>query len=273
MESIGVSILVPSWKRVDYTKLLYKSVLKNSTWPENHQFLVHFNEVTLQDLEWAKTVGDETLTTQFDFLSSADNIGVSSACNRLAEMAAKNYVMPLDSDMYLLPGWDKAMAESIIDPDEQGLWRSLYVISSKGAYFANVHNFGKSIDEFREQKLLNWVQANKTKFASVISAGMPLVRVDDWKKIGGWGEEFFPGYCADPDFATKFYYQFHEGNPEHMFIVRGAVVYHFVGGSTSNYHATLEQRKQAHCIYTTKWKVSCKTFLEKTMKVGTRLEG
>ncbi|MCF0197589.1 MAG: glycosyltransferase family 2 protein, partial [Bacteroidaceae bacterium] len=97
------SILIPSWNNLPYLRLCVESIRRNSTY--DHQILVHVNGGgTDGTLEWVRSEG-------LEHTFSPDNIGVCWALNLLRTKVRTDYICFVNDDMYMLPGWDEALAE------------------------------------------------------------------------------------------------------------------------------------------------------------------
>ena len=103
------SILIPSWNNLPLLKLCIESIRKNSVYP--HQIVVHANEATDGTLEWLKENG-------ISHTYSARNVGVCYGFNAPYSLAKADYICLLDDDMYVCPGWDKALWDEIQKLDD-----------------------------------------------------------------------------------------------------------------------------------------------------------
>jgi len=266
MNEISVAILVPSLNRPDLVKLSARSIIENSEWPDNHQFLVHFNEFSDKDRFAAECLEEEW--HHFDWTCSPDNQGIPLAYEVLTPKIEVDFVLPTDNDMYYLPGWDKALAESITDPDEPGIWRALSLIEpvpSRGDITIQ-KDFGRYIETFREQALLTWFVDNNIKQDRKITMEPQVVRTKDWIDLGGWDTRFWPGFCSDPDWVVQFYNRFHKGHPERMCNVPECLVYHFVEATTSKW--AWSARQVAHKMFEEKWGFSTRQFENEVFRLG-----
>ena len=77
------SIVVPTWKNLEYLDLMYRGLTANSA--VTHEIIIFFNEFDESCEEWAR--GKNILTC-----GSAENTGVCPAVNRAAEMATTDFL-------------------------------------------------------------------------------------------------------------------------------------------------------------------------------------
>ena len=92
------SILIPSWNNLRYLKLCIESIQKNSI--HSHQIIVHVNEGTDGSLNWIQS------QRHIDYSHSSKNIGVCYPLNIGRSMSTTDYIVYINDDMYLCPGWD-----------------------------------------------------------------------------------------------------------------------------------------------------------------------
>jgi glycosyltransferase involved in cell wall biosynthesis len=103
--SIKFSILIPTWNNLEYLKLCIESIRKNSFY--KHQIILHLNEGSDGTLEWVKEQAD------IDYTHSRENIGVCYALNILRPLMKTDYLLYMNDDMYVCPGWDKELSDEI----------------------------------------------------------------------------------------------------------------------------------------------------------------
>lgn len=133
-------------------------------------------------------------------VSSAANLGFGGGCNRGAAESSGEFLLFLNDDIEVLPGWLEALVETadrhpdagavgslILFPDstmqEAGaiVWRdgSTLCINRGGTVEANPYNFLRSVD--------------------YCSACSLLVRRQPWNALGGFDGRYFPAYYEDVD--------------------------------------------------------------------------
>ncbi|MBP9688437.1 MAG: glycosyltransferase family 2 protein [Bacteroidia bacterium] len=192
------SILIPSWNNLPYLKLCVASLLKNSTY--KHQIIIHVNEGTDGTLAWVKQMG-------YDYTYSTENAGVCYAVNASATLATCNYIAYFNDDMYAAPNWDSIIYDAIKTNGTELFYYSGTMIEfESGTNKANLSpfDFGKDIETFDEEALLNFCKQNANKKDWFGACWPPsVVHINLWKKVGGYTESYSPGFYSDPDFAMK----------------------------------------------------------------------
>ena len=100
-----LSLLIPSWNNLEYLRLCVDSVRRHSALPI--QIIVHVNDGRDGTLEWVKTQPD------VDFTYSVENVGVCYALNHARSLAKGEYIVYINDDMYVCPGWDTVLMAEV----------------------------------------------------------------------------------------------------------------------------------------------------------------
>lgn len=195
-ESAQFSIVIPSWNNLSFLQNCIESIRKNSSYP--HQIIVHVNQGKDGSYEWVKAQPD------IEYTYSPENIGVCYALNAARTLIKTPYLLYLNDDMYLCPGWDKALVEEINEIGHDLFFLSSTVIEPVASSNAVIEkNYGHDIASFQEEKLLK--EFNQWPQPDWSGATWPpnIVAVRLWDYVGGYSVEFSPGMYSDPDFSMK----------------------------------------------------------------------
>ena len=131
------------------------------------------------------------------------NQGFLRNCNQAAKAARGKYVMFLNNDTQVTPGWLSSLVNLIESNPTIGMVGSSSctdgrlqeaggIIWSDGSGW----NYGRLDDP--EKPEYNYV-----KDVDYISGAAILFSTDLWKQIGGFDELFAPAYCEDSDLAFE----------------------------------------------------------------------
>ena len=189
------SIIIPTWNNLPFLQVCIMSIRKNSTY--NHQIIVHVNEGTDGTLEWVRNEG-------LDYTYSEHNIGVCMACNMMRSRVKTDYIFYLNDDMYLLPGWDKALMDEISTlPDNRFFISGTMIQPHNYLDVGIVANYGDNIESFDEERLLK--EYMQYPMPDWRGATWPpnLLHRDIWDLVGGFSIEYSPGMYSDPDLTAK----------------------------------------------------------------------
>ncbi len=191
------SILIPSWNNLGFLKLCIESIEKNSAY--KHEILIHVNDGSDGTLEWVRQKG-------YKHTHSEENIGVCYALNGLRPLATTDYIMFMNDDMYVCPGWDTALVEEIQRIGHKMFFLSSTLIQPRPFFCKSViapANYGETIENFDEERLLR--EYATLPHGDWMGATWPpnVVHKDLWDLVGGYSIEFSPGMYSDPDFSAK----------------------------------------------------------------------
>ena len=251
------SIFIPTWNNLRYLQLCIGSIRKNSSFP--HQIIVHINEGSDGTREWIESQPD------IDYSFSEVNIGVCYALNSCRTLAQTDYVVYLNDDMYVCPGWDEALLKEVQSIGHPYFFISATAIEPKVQSNCSIAgNYGTDPASFDEPGLLR-------EFASLPmhdwqGATWPpnIVHKDLWDLVGGYSNEFSPGMLSDPDFSMKLW----QAGVRIFKGIQASRVYHF--GRVSSKRLP---RNKGYYIFVSKWAVTQNTFSKYFLRRGQPYNG
>ena len=233
------SIIIPTWNNLPFLRLCVDSIRRHSS--EEHQIIIHVNEGSDGTLEWVREQG-------FDYTWSERNVGVCIACNMMRAKVQTDYILYLNDDMYVLPGWDTALAAEVDAlPDNRFFLSSTMIHPRKPENIGIVADYGDSLETFEEERLLREYAA--LPCADWRGATWPpnLLHRDIWDLVGGYSIEFSPGMGSDPDLTAKLWMI----GVRHFKGLADSRVYHFETKSTERI-----RQNDARMQFMLKWGVA-----------------
>jgi len=190
------SIIIPTWNNLAFVQLCVESIRKNSSF--RHQVVLHINDGSDGTLQWAKK-------ENIDHTHTPGNAGICIAVNMAGDLCREDYIVYMNDDMYVCPGWDKHLLQEI-----SALNTDCFMLSATMIEPADHHNpcvihrnFGDSIDTFNEKGLL--AECNTMEKPDWSGSTWPptIVHRKYWHITGGYSIELSPGVSSDDDFAMK----------------------------------------------------------------------
>lgn len=227
----GFSILIPTYNNIGYLKLCVKSIRNNTILP--YEILVHVNEGNDGTIDWLEE-------SDIRYTHSDSNIGLSAGLNRIRQLATKKLTVFLNDDMYMLPGWDTAFKDYLLEHKcGNNVWLCGTIIEpTNNARYVIAKDYGTTPQNFDEARILKDLpklqQGKDTPGARVCPI---LMHVDIWDEIGGYSEEF-PGATSDADIVAKMY---HNGC-RHFLGLRKALGYHFSSKTRSRFSEPMSKQ-------------------------------
>lgn len=251
------SIIIPTWNNLDMLKLCVESIRQNSTF--QHQIVLHINEGADGTQKWADTEG-------VAYTASPTNIGICQAVNLGFGKCKKDYIVYLNDDMYVLPEWDKHLADEIQNIDSQYFMLSATMIEPRPTTAENiiVADYGRDVAVFQKEKLLAEYQKYSMPDWSGSSWPPLLVSRASWLAIGGFSIEFSPGMYSDPDFSMKMWLagcRIFKG-------IGASRVYHFQAKSTGRV-----KKNDGRLEFMKKWGIPASFLYKNYLKMGEPYKG
>ena len=189
------SVLIPSWNNLPFLKLCVASVRRNST--AEHQIIVHVNEGSDGTLQWVRDEG-------LDYTYRDRNIGVCMACNMMRSKVKTDYLLYLNDDMYLLPGWDTALSAEVASLPDNRFYLSGTMIQPHSKLDVGIQaDYGDTPETFDEERLLREYRSYPMRDWRGATWPPSLLHRDIWDLVGGFSIEYTPGMYSDPDLSAK----------------------------------------------------------------------
>lgn len=241
------SIVIPTWNNLPFLALAVDSIRRHSA--HEHQVLVHVNDGSDGTLDWVRSQG-------LAHTASPANIGICYAVNRVAAMADRPYLVYMNDDMAVLPGWDSALlaaARQLEARGEERFMLSATMIEPRdsGNRCVVVGDYGRDPAAFREAELIAALPGFVRSDWLGSTWPPTLVPTALWTEVGGYSVELSPGMSSDNDFAMKLW---HAGC--RVFAGLGdAFVYHFACVSTGRIVKNDGRRQFLH-----KWGITQRDF-------------
>ena len=251
------SIIIPTWNNLAFAKLCVASIRKNSTY--ENQVILHVNDGSDGTLEWAKNEG-------LAYTHSDANAGICIAVNEAGGLAQHDYIVYMNDDMYVCPGWDMHIADEIKKAGTDNFMFSSTMIEPVNHNNPCVINkdYGKTIETFNEALLLK--ECNTMEKADWAGSTWPptIVHRKYWLITGGYSIELSPGVSSDDDFAMKMCYA-------------GCIIFNGIGKSRV-YHfqskSTLRVKKNnGRKQFLMKWGINQSAFSKYYIRRGTAYNG
>ena len=258
--STRLSIIVPSWNNLEMLKVCLQSVSRHSEM--SPQVVVHVNDGSDGTIDWIQR-------NDIDHTRSWNNIGICGALNSAFEKCRGEYIVYLNDDMYVLPGWDRHLYESAnsCDSSTPTYVSGTMVQQRPIAPSVVVGLYGIDLDSFDEQKLLRDFRSVKLQSDDWNGATWPpsCIHRKWWEQVGGYSPELCAGFYSDIDFSMKLWHigcrRFHG--------VGASLVYHFGEKTTSLVRGNGNSNvKRARVQFLRKWRVLPSTFCRFYLRAG-----
>jgi GT2 family glycosyltransferase/glycosyltransferase involved in cell wall biosynthesis/cephalosporin hydroxylase len=188
-----VSIVIPVFNNVGVTLACLASLAENTP----HELI---EVIVVDDVSTDSTPEALAQTTGLTAIRNEHNLGFTQTCNRGAAAASGKYVLFLNNDVEVQPGWLEPLLDAAESGEDVGAVGSKLVypdgtLQEAGAIVwsdGQAWNFGRGGDPEAPE-------FNYRREVDYCSAAALLVRRDLLERLGGFDVRFSPGYCEDSD--------------------------------------------------------------------------
>lgn len=192
-----VSIIIPAYNQFEYTWRCLKSIL-------DHTGDVPYQVIVADDVSTDRTKSLDKIVSGIKIIRNKENLRFLKNCNNAAKEADGTYVLFLNNDTQVKPGWLRSLVELMESDDAIGMVGSklLYpdgTLQEAGGIIwqdGSGWNYGRNEDASKPEY-------NYVREVDYISGAAIMIRHALWKEIGGFDELFAPAYCEDSDLAFE----------------------------------------------------------------------
>ena len=192
-----VSIIIPVYNQFEYTYNCLESILKNSG-------DIHYEIIVADDCSTDLTRELRQVAREITIIRNRDNLRFLKNCNNAAQKARGKYILFLNNDTQVQPGWLAPLVELMEKEERIGMVGSKLIYpdgrlqEAGGIIWGDGHAWNYGHGQNPSQPEFNYV-----KEVDYISGAAIMIRTDLWKEIGGFDEYFAPSYCEDSDLAFE----------------------------------------------------------------------
>lgn len=195
---VDVSIVIPVHNAIPYTLACVVSVLQDST---RFRFEILIGDDASTD---ATAATFSEMGGRIRHIRSDSNLGFLENCNAVAARACGRYLVFLNNDTVVLPGWLDELVGTFERHPTAGYVGSKLLngdgtLQEAGGIFWNdgsAWNFGRGQDPASPE--FNYVK--DVDYCSGASIAVPKAL---WDELGGFDRIFKPAYCEDSDLAFR----------------------------------------------------------------------
>ena len=193
-----VSIVVPVYNQVQFTLACVDALLSHAT---RYSFEILIGDDASTD---ATSIAFEEGIPCVRYFRHEINLGFVRNCNATAAAARGRFIVMLNNDALVLPGWLDELIDVLDSNESVGLAGSKLIypdgrLQECGAIVwrdGSAWNFGRLDDPRRPEH--NYLRG--VDFVSGASIALPTAL---WKRLGGFDEHFVPAYAEDADLAFR----------------------------------------------------------------------
>jgi len=191
---IRTSIVIPVYDHAELTFQCLRSLF-NEVDVTTTEIIVANDASTDETGKLLELFGD-----RITVVNNEHNLGFGETCNRGAAVAKGKYLVFLNNDTWVLPGWLSELERSVEEDDSVGAVGSMFIypdgrLQEAGAIiWRSGHTFhygwGRSPDDHR---------FNFARQVDSCSAASLLIRTELFRQLGGFDPRYSPAYYEDTD--------------------------------------------------------------------------
>ncbi len=190
-----VSIIIPAYNQFNYTYYCIRSIIKFSKG-------IDYEIILADDCSTDYTCRIKEKVKNIVVSRTDENMLFLRNCNHAAKEARGKYLLFLNNDTQVQPGWLKPLVDLMEADPSAGMTGSKLLfddgaLQEAGGIIwkdASGWNFGREDDPQKPDY-------NYVKEVDYISGAAIMVRRDLWEEIGGFDDYFAPAYYEDSDLA------------------------------------------------------------------------
>ncbi|MEW6108499.1 MAG: glycosyltransferase [Nitrospirota bacterium] len=192
-----VSIVIPAYNAWEMNYQCINSIQENT-------FGVSYEVIIGDDASTDETKDIKSFIENIVVARNEDNLGFLHNCNTAAKQAKGKYILFLNNDTEVCPGWLSPLVDLMENDPTVGMTGSKLIypdgrLQEAGGIIwndASGWNFG-------HKQSPDAPEFNYVKEVDYISGASVLIRKNLWEKIGGFDTTYTPAYCEDSDLAFE----------------------------------------------------------------------
>ena len=196
-ERVEVSIIIPVFNQFSFTQACLASL-------QEHQGTERFEVIIVDDGSTDASAEAISQMPGVIYLRNKTNCGFIASCNRGAAAARGNYLVFLNNDTLVEPGWLTALLETFAEEPRAGIVGSKLVypdgrLQEAGGIIwqdASGWNYGKFDDPEKPEY-------NYLREVDYCSAAALMIPKSLLESVGGFDSRYEPAYYEDTDLAFK----------------------------------------------------------------------
>ena len=243
------AIVILNWNGLDFLKIFLGTVVKYSQSPETEIYVAD-NGSTDGSADWVAENFKEVQLIRLD-----RNYGFAGGYNLAIEKLDARYIVLINSDIEVTEGWLEPLVNFMQENPDAAACQPKVLSYDRKDHFEHAGAAGGFIDKygypFCRGRILNLAEKDAGQYDDQVdifwsSGACMIVRAEEWKRCGGFDEDFF-AHMEEIDLCWRFCkIGFRSG------FVPGSVVYHVGGGSLaydSPFKIYLNFRNSLYMLY------------------------
>lgn len=192
--NVRCSIIIPVFGKLNYTFQCFRSLIQEINFQENEIIIVNNGSPDETERVFAHLSGLVRL------INNEDNRGFVHACNQGAAIARGEYLVFLNNDTIIKPGWLENLVETVENDSMVGAVGSMLIYPDGRLQEAGsiiwIDGCGWNYGRGKDPEERRFKYAREVDYCSGSSL---LVRKNLFDRLGGFDERYAPAYYEDAD--------------------------------------------------------------------------
>ena len=196
---LDVSIILPVYNKWALTRACLNSILITSA-----DSGVRYEVILADDGSTDETIRAGEIFPGLRIARTPMNLGFLRNCNHAAGFARGRYLLLLNNDTVVLPGWLKALHDTMESDSDIAIGGSKFLFADGTVQEAGgaLYSDGRAVNLCRGLARDASI-VNIPREVDYISGASIIVRAEFWKTTGGFDERYKTAYCEDADLAMS----------------------------------------------------------------------
>ncbi len=196
-ETVPISVIIPVYNQWHYTYACLNSIAGNCLAED-----LLYEIILADDCSTDESINAANYFPGLRIVKTSQNLGFLRNCNHAAQYAKGKYILFLNNDTIVLPGWMSSLYQLMESDDSAGIIGSklLYPDGTIQEAGCILWNDGSATNCGRYQ-LGNEPNYDYVREVDYVSGASLLIRRKLWEEVGGFDEYYENAYCEDSDLA------------------------------------------------------------------------